>query len=120
VTTTPGAPVGAALYDESWTTAGQITTLAKHVLGHPLQPWDALPSSRFVAECGFPLPTGTTSTTNNCPAGGSPGDGPDTSEQFYVDDEGHSSPAIPPVSVPHFPNACVYPLEVSPVSTSGH
>jgi hypothetical protein len=114
VTTTPGAFPGAELFSESWTTAGQVTTLAKQMLGHPLHPWDELARNHFVAQCGFPYTTGTTSTTMKCPGDALPPD-LEASQQFYVDEQGRSTPAIPPISIPE-DNFCAYGA-VSPASS---
>ena len=108
VSTTLRTPVEAELTNVGWTTAGQITMLAKRVLGHSLPPWDDLPGNDFVAQCGYPAATGATSTTTNCPPGALPAS-PDASQEFYIDDQRHSSAAIPPVPAP--PSIeCAYPL----------
>jgi hypothetical protein len=52
------------------TTAGKVTSLAERILGRGLAPWDRLPSSHFVAECGYAdLTNKNSSLTTTCPDG---------------------------------------------------
>jgi hypothetical protein len=115
IPTTVASPVGAEASSTSWTTAGQITSLAKRALGHALHPWDQLPTNHFVAECGYLDLTVATSTTN-CPGTTLPSVGPDASEQFYVDAEHHSTAAIPPTSI--LPSYCAYGLGATTTSSN--
>jgi hypothetical protein len=114
----PTTVVSAAESGESsatWTTAGQITILARRALGHALHPWDQLPASHFVAECGYLDLTATSSSTIHCPGTTLPTIGPDASQEFYVDEQHHSTVAIPPTSI--LPSFCAYGL-VAPTSNS--
>lgn len=115
VSTTLGVPVAAELTSVTWTTAGDITLLAHRTIGHALHPWDQLPSNHFVAQCGYPDTTATT-TTISCPSGALPAN-PDTSQEFYIDEQSRSTPAIPSTSTPPL-NVCAYPVEASPTTTS--
>jgi len=118
VPTTLGSPLGAELMSVNWTTAGQITTLAIRTLGHPLHPWDGLPGDHFVAQCGYPDTTRTTSpSTTTCP-GGLP-NSVEASQQFYVDEQDRWTAAIPSTSTPPVLPGCVYPL-VAPTSRPGN
>lgn len=114
--TTVASAVQSEMATVDWTTAGQITLLARRQLGHALHPWDQLPTDHFVAECGYVDLTVTT-TTISCPGTTLPGGGlvgPNVSQQFYIDAEHQSTAAIPPTSIA-FPAPCVYGL-VSPTT----
>jgi hypothetical protein len=117
VPTTVASAVESEAASIDWTTAGQITTLARRQLGHALHPWDQLPASHLVAECGY-LDLTVTTTTISCPGTTLPSAGPvgpNASQEFYVDKEHQSTPAIPPTSVQS--SVCAYGA-VAPTSTS--
>lgn len=118
VPTTDASAVQSEVSSAGWTTAGQITILARRQLGHALHPWDQLPANHFVAECGY-LDLTVTTTTISCPGTTLPSSGPvgpNASQQFYIDAEHQSTVAIPPTSIA-FPPSCVYGL-VAPTSSS--
>jgi hypothetical protein len=117
VPTTVASAVESEAASIDWTTAGQITILARRGLGHALHPWDQLPANDFVAECGY-LDLTVTTTTISCPGNTLPSEGPvgpNASQQFYVDAELQSTTAIPPTSI--LPSPCAYGL-VTPTSSS--
>jgi hypothetical protein len=70
-------------------TAGEITSVAKRILGHTLPPWDTLPPGHFVALCSFESDGVHGPTSTVCPDGdlavGAPG------LWLYVDDQGRTS-----------------------------
>lgn len=73
-------------------TAGKVTELAQHFLGHGLSPWDNLPSNHFVADCGYAspeIPSGGPTTV--CPDGSIVDLTPAPSADFYVDQQQRSS-----------------------------
>jgi hypothetical protein len=115
VPTTVASAAGSEEISAGWTTAGQITTHAQRALGRTLHPWDQLPASHFVAECGYLDLTLAPSRAPNCPGTTLPSTGPNASQEFYVDDEHHSTAAIPPTSL--LPSFCAYGL-VAPTSSS--
>lgn len=67
-------------------TAGDVTRLARQLLGRTTPPWDSLPADHFVAGCSYTLPI--TSSTKRCrggeivPAGGA----------VLLDEEGRMTP----------------------------